>query len=188
MLLAVAAASIRAGVRGDRRPRLDGAAYPAAVRKVCAGFVALTAAGQFRGCVGTTRARRPLVSEVARSAWLAAFGDPRFARLTAAEYRGPAIEVSVLGPLDPLGTASEAAVVAVLRPGIDGLILGEGERRATYLTQVWEHGMTALDFVRDLKHKAGIAPDYWSAAMSAERYQVERFSAAVSAIRLGADG
>lgn len=99
-------------------------------------FVTLwTAEGELRGCVGSLEpACETLVEEVCRSALMAAFEDPRFPPLLAAELEGIRFEVSVLGEmeavsglesLDPrrFGLALKAAGDrrSVLLPGIAGL-------------------------------------------------------------------
>jgi AMMECR1 domain-containing protein len=55
-----------------------------------------------------------------------------------------------------------------LRGGLDGLILRQGTRRATFLPEVWESIPEPREFVRALERKAGIAT--WSAPVEAFRY------------------
>jgi hypothetical protein len=76
----------------------------------------------------------------------------------------------------PLPAANEAELLAALRPGVDGLVLREGGRRATYLPAVWEQLPDPAEFVRQLKRKAGLAPDHWSPALRFDRYEVESIS------------
>jgi AmmeMemoRadiSam system protein A len=172
-LLDVAHASIEHGIRHGRALRVDPTAYPEALREVRATFVTLYREGRLRGCVGTLEARQPLVADVAESAWGAAFRDPRFEGLRHGELAGLEISISVLGSLEPLRAASEAELVARLRPGVDGLLLREGPRRGTLLPAVWRHVSDARDFVREVKRKAGLPEDHWSVALEAFRYEVE---------------
>jgi AMMECR1 domain-containing protein len=58
-------------------------------------------------------------------------------------------------------------------PGIDGLILKEGFRRATFLPSVWETLPKPDQFLRHLKQKAGLAHDYWSDSIQFFRYSTE---------------
>jgi len=62
-----------------------------------------------------------------------------------------------------------------LRPGIDGLILREGDHRATFLPQVWEQLPDRLTFLQHLRHKAGLPPDQWSAHIRFWTYQTQSF-------------
>ena len=51
--------------------------------------------------------------------------------------------------------------LARLRPGVDGLILKHGSRRATFLPQVWESLPDRRRFLEQLKLKAGLPADFW---------------------------
>ncbi|HEY0783220.1 MAG TPA: AmmeMemoRadiSam system protein A [Thermoanaerobaculia bacterium] len=137
--------------------------------------VTLRRAGRLRGCGGSVRARRPLGDDVRANARAAAFHDPRFPPLTAAEWEGLAFEVSLLSTPVPLRAASEEEVLAALRPGEDGVILEEGTARATFLPQVWESLVTPEAFLAELKRKAGLPAGYWSADVRVWRYAVERW-------------
>lgn len=172
-LLDVAQASIEHGLRFGRALRVDPAGYAVALRETRATFVTLHHEGRLRGCVGSLEAQRPLVADVAESAWSAAFRDPRFEPLDDAELPGLGISISVLGPLEPLDVASEEELVARLRPGVDGLLLRQGRLRGTLLPAVWRHVADAREFVREVKRKAGLPEDHWSEELEAIRYTVE---------------
>lgn len=137
-------------------------------------FVTLhDARGQLRGCVGQLEATQALGEDVRRHALGAAFGDSRFQPLTAAEWPGLDIEVSVLGPLQPLplaATLDDAA--ALLQPGVDGVVLAWQGRRATFLPQVWQQLPERRDFLRALLRKAGLSPDFWDPGIALWRYGV----------------
>ncbi|WP_341729642.1 AmmeMemoRadiSam system protein A [Brooklawnia sp.] len=141
-----------------------------------ASFVTLTIAGRLRGCIGTLIAYRALRDDVTANAVAAAFRDPRFAALSAAEYPGIEVEVSVLSVPEPMAFSSRADALAQLRPGIDGLILTSGRHRATFLPQVWEQLGAPDDFVRALLRKAGLSPDHWGDDIELERYQVQAWA------------
>lgn len=140
-----------------------------------ASFVTLQRGDALRGCIGSLAARRPLGEDLQANAIAAAFSDPRFPPLTAAEYPGLQVEVSLLAPAQPLPAASEAEALAQLRPGIDGLILEWQGRRATFLPQVWEQLPQPAEFLRALRRKAGLAPDFWAADLKLARYAVQKF-------------
>ena len=57
---------------------------------------------------------------------------------------------------------SEADLVAGLRPGVDGLIIREGDKRATFLPSVWQGIPEPERFVRALAKKAGWPAGHWS--------------------------
>lgn len=171
-LLAVARASIEAGLRGERLVVKTGD-YPPALREPRATFVTLHIGAALRGCVGSIEARRPLVEDVAHNARAAAFEDTRFAPLTSAELGRLQIHISVLGEPEPLPSGSEADVLRQLRPGVDGLILEEGTHRGTFLPAVWDELPAPRDFLRQLKRKAGLPVEYWSRTIQVRRYTIE---------------
>jgi AmmeMemoRadiSam system protein A len=175
-LLTLARAAIDAGLNGGDPLRLKVEDYSPSLSEPAACFVTLTRNGALRGCIGTLEARESLVEAVAYYAYQAAFGDPRFPVLEADELKLLRIEISVLGPQQLLNVASEEQLLDLLRPGRDGLIIKEGALQATFLPQVWEVLPNPQAFVRALKCKAGLAPDYWSAETQCFRYQVESFS------------
>jgi len=113
---------------------------------------------------------------VRANAVAAAFDDPRFAPLRAAEYDGIDVEVSLLSAPTPLPVASECDLHARLRAGVDGLILELAGRRSTFLPQVWEMLPGARGFVDELKRKAGLPRNFWSDELRFSRYTVEKFT------------
>lgn len=143
-----------------------------------ASFVTLhDAHGNLRGCVGGLEARQPLGDDVRRHALAAAFGDHRFTPLTAAEWPGLQIEVSVLGPLQPLPAAADPAQAArLLRPGSDGVVLAWQGRRGTLLPQVWAELPDPRAFLQALLRKAGLAASFWSPDIQLSRYGVTTYA------------
>ncbi len=139
-----------------------------------ASFVTLhDALGDLRGCVGQLEAQGPLGEDVRHNALAAAFRDHRFAPLTAAEWAGLQIEVSVLGPLQPLRAADDLDQAArLLQPGIDGVVLTWQGRRGTFLPQVWAGLPNPRDFLQALLRKAGLPVDFWAPDIQLWRYGV----------------
>lgn len=174
-LLQVAAESVRHGLDTGDALKVKVTDYSPPLQQTGASFVTLTIQRQLRGCIGMLQATRPLVEDVAQNAYAAAFEDSRFPPLSAAEYDQLEYHISILNPAESLEFESESDLLQQLRPGIDGLILEEGGRRATFLPSVWESLPRAADFLRQLKMKASLPADYWSSTLRAQRYTVEEF-------------
>lgn len=154
LLRGIATRSIREGLHGKPwAPPLD--ALPEPLRAKGAAFVTLELHGDLRGCIGSLKAHRALATDVAANAFAAAFKDPRFDPVTAAEAPELDIHLSVLAPPEPLPVDSEAHLLVLLKPRLDGLILELGEKRATFLPSVWDDLPKASEFVDHLKAKAG---------------------------------
>lgn len=148
------------------------------LHKMGATFVTLSQRGQLRGCIGSLEAWRPLGQDVRENALAAAFRDPRFDALGEEELPFTRVEVSLLTPAEPMTFTDEADALAQLRPGIDGVIFSVGNRRSTFLPQVWEQLPTPALFMAHLKQKAGLPADYWNAGVQLERYTVKKWQEA----------
>lgn len=138
-------------------------------------FVTLFKNRALRGCIGTLEARRPLGVDVRANALAAAFDDPRFPRLGVDEFVDTSVEVSLLSTPEPLTADGEQALLAQLRPGLDGVVLEIAGRRATFLPQVWDTLREPTEFLAELKRKAGLPIDFWSAAVHISRYGVSKW-------------
>ncbi|OAI16051.1 hypothetical protein A1507_12610 [Methylomonas koyamae] len=174
-LLALARQSISHGLQTGRPLTVELSDYPGELSAHRATFVTLERAGQLRGCIGMLEARQPLAEDVAENAFAAAFRDPRFPPLRDSELAGLDLHISVLAPAEPLPVASEADLLQQLRPGVDGLILQEGGRRATFLPAVWDDLPEPARFLTHLKQKAGLPAAYWSDSLRFFRYTTESF-------------
>ena len=172
-LLDLAKSSIQHGLQTGRPLKINLADFPAELTERCASFVTLQKHHQLRGCIGMLEAVRPLAEDIAENAFLAAFRDPRFPPLTDDEFCELEIHLSILTPAEPVAFTSEQDLISQLQPGIDGLILEEGRRRGTFLPSVWEQLPEPGQFLRHLKQKAGLAPDYWSENIKIYRYRTE---------------
>jgi hypothetical protein len=176
-LLDVAAAAIDHGLSERRAMAVIPQDYPELLQQPGASFVTLRIGHRLRGCMGSLQATEPLVVNVARNAFTAAFRDPRFAPLARDEFADLSIHLSLLGKPEPLTVASEAELLSLIRPGIDGLTLSEGNARATLLPAVWKTVSDPREFLVHLKRKAGLQPDYWSPTLRVERYTAESVGA-----------
>ena len=140
-----------------------------------ASFVTIEVDGALAGCIGSLEPVRPLWQDVARNARAAAFGDPRFDPLTPADLDDTVVKVSVLSPLERLPSARDE-MMAVIRPGVDGVLVEAGEHRATFLPAVWAKVSEPGRFLEALLDKAGLAPDAWPDGLQAWRYTTDEFT------------
>ena len=152
-------------------------AHPA-LNQSGATFVTLTQNGALRGCIGSLQAHRPLDQDVRANAVAAAFSDPRFPPLTLAELPRTRVEVSLLTAPQPMTFSDEADALRQLRPNVDGIIFSAGQRRSTFLPQVWEQIPDPRGFMAHLKQKAGLPADYWSSEVQLQRYEVQKWKEA----------
>ena len=141
-----------------------------------ASFVTLRLAGELRGCIGSVDAHRALGDDVAHNAHAAAYRDPRFPPVAAAELALISVEVSVLSPREALAARNQAHAREILRPGIDGVYLEYGGCRATFLPQVWESLPEVDRFLDELRRKAGLPEGFWHPELRLSRYTVEKFA------------
>jgi AmmeMemoRadiSam system protein A len=138
-------------------------------------FVTLTQGGELRGCIGSLEARRALEADVRANAVAAAFRDPRFPPLQRREFEATWVEVSLLSAATRIDCENEDELLAGLRPGVDGVVIECGFRRATFLPQVWESLPEPRDFLAALKRKAGLPGEPRGAALTAWRYTVTKW-------------
>jgi AmmeMemoRadiSam system protein A len=176
ILLRLARESIEHAVRGEPLPPLDLKSVPGSLREHGASFVTLTIHGELRGCIGTLEAYQPLAEDVREHAIAAALNDPRFLPVTESELSSIHIEVSRLSAPRLLEYASGEDLLERLNPHVDGVILKDGTRRATFLPQVWEKIPNPADFLDQLCLKMGARRNAWREGnLQIFTYQVEEF-------------
>ncbi len=176
LLLRLAREAIIQAVRGQSLAPLDLASLSPALRTDGASFVTLTKHGALRGCIGTLEPYQPLAEDVREHAVAAALQDYRFSPVTPDELPELHIEISRLTPPQPLIYDAPAELATLLRPGVDGVVLDDGFRRATFLPQVWEKIPDPQDFLSQLCLKMGASPDLWlRKRLRVQCYQVEEF-------------
>jgi AmmeMemoRadiSam system protein B/AmmeMemoRadiSam system protein A len=172
-LVRLAAASIEHGLTTGQPMVTEAADAPPELAEPGACFVTLKKNGQLRGCIGSPEAHRPLITDVAVNAYAAAFRDPRFPALSASELPSVTLSLSVLSPQVPMTIRDEADLLAQLRPGVDGLVIADGGRRALFLPSVWEQLPDRRAFLQHLKRKAGMPLNHWSDGFTARRFVAE---------------
>ena len=171
ILLPIARASISSAL--DRVKKADEKAAWLQGKGAC--FVTLTQQGELRGCIGTLDAHRSLLQDVKANAHAAAFRDPRFAPLAAAELDITEVEISLLSAMNPLQFSSERDALNQLLPGIHGVVFEYGHYRSTFLPQVWEQLPNVVEFMAHLKNKAGLGPDFWAEEVRISCYTVSKW-------------
>lgn len=176
LLLGIARQAIDEAVCGRKVRKLDLTVLPTRLQQTEATFVTLTRRGLLRGCVGALEARVPLARDVQNHAVAAALEDPRFPQVQPAELAEIHIEISRLTAPEPLAYDSPDQLLRLLKPGVDGVILKSGHRRATFLPQVWEKIPQPEEFLEHLCLKLGTTADFWrSNYPEVYTYQVEEF-------------
>ena len=161
LLLQIARQSLENAVLGKPLPELDLAQLPSSLVELGASFVTLTIDGRLRGCIGTLEAYQPLARDVQVHAAAAGLQDYRFNEVQPAELPLIKIEISVLTPPSPLDYDHPQDLVAKLKPSIDGVILQDGLKKATFLPQVWEKLPNPEEFLYHLCQKMGVDGDIW---------------------------
>ncbi len=158
---------------GIERPKVSSSALEE--KRGC--FVTLHKRGRLRGCIGTIEPVKTLVEGVEENALNAAFNDPRFPSLKKEELGHLEIEVSVLTVPRELKFKDADELKKKLKPGIHGVILSKGWRKATFLPQVWKQLPDVDIFLSHLCMKAGMEADCWrDKDVRVQTYEAEYFS------------
>jgi AmmeMemoRadiSam system protein A len=175
-LLRLARDALEGSVSGSEPSPLDPAALTPRLKEDGASFVTLTINGRLRGCIGALEAYQPLVEDVREHAVAAGLEDPRFPPVSPDELELINIEVSRLTPPAVLEYQTPEDLLTKLRPHVDGVILRDGLRRATFLPQVWEKLPDPAEFLGNLCYKMGADPNLWRRKhLDIQIYQVEEF-------------
>jgi len=160
-LLGLARQALEAGVNRRPLPRLDLAALTPHLSEPGASFVTLTIEGGLRGCIGSLEASQALAEDVRERAVEAALNDPRFPPVRPEELPCITVEVSRLTRPEPLEYGPPEELLKRLNPGVDGVVLMDEFRRATFLPQVWEKLPDPAEFLDHLCYKMGLEPQTW---------------------------
>lgn len=124
-------------------------------------FVTLKISGRLRGCIGTLEPVASLWKSVHDNALSAAFHDHRFSPLQSPELEKVEIDISILSPSSLLEYSDSRDLLKKLQPGVDGVILKDGNSGATFLPQVWKQLQSAEQFLGQLCRKAGLEETAW---------------------------
>lgn len=176
ILLELARHALEDAAYGRPLAPLDLGEMPKTLQRKGASFVTLTRLGHLRGCIGALQPTIALAEDVREHALAAATKDFRFPAVQPDELEHITIEISRLTVPSPLEYDSPETLLNALQPGVDGVVLKDGFRRATFLPQVWEKLPDPVDFLDHLCQKMGANPGDWRwNNYIVEVYQVEEF-------------
>jgi len=143
---------------------------PAVLARPAGAFVTLHKRGDLRGCIGHIEANEPIGTVVPRCAVAACSNDPRFSPVARDELDAIDIEISLLGPLEPIAGPDD------IRVGRHGLVVERGWQRGLLLPQVaTEWGWDAEAFLSHTCQKAGLPGDAWRKGAKLWRFEAEVF-------------
>jgi MEMO1 family protein len=153
-LLAIARRSATCAASGEPPPALT-VNHPE-LSAPGAAFVTLTDDGRLRGCIGRLLPTGPLGAAVQEMARAAALEDSRFEPVRARDVDRLHIEISVLGPFEPVSDLTE------VRVGTHGLYMQKGGKSGLLLPQVpVDFGWDRQTFLEQVCQKAGLPRDAW---------------------------
>jgi AmmeMemoRadiSam system protein A len=175
-LLALARRSAASAARGKDFSEANLTELCSAFQEQAATFVTITKNGLLRGCVGCLEPYQALALDVIEHSSAAAIRDYRFPPIRPDELDVLAFEISVLTPPRKLVYSKPQDLFHLICPGLDGVVLQDGLRRATFLPQVWEQLPVFEDFMCHLCRKMGASPDLWKQRiLDVYLYQVIEF-------------
>ena len=176
ILLHRAREAMEFAVKGQALPPLDVTPLTPLLQDNGAPFVPLTIDSDLRGCIGALEAFQPLAEDVREHAVAAALHDPRFPPVREFELSRIRLEVSRLTAPQLLEYSSSEDLLKKLNPHVDGVILRDNHRRATFLPQVWEKIPDPAEFLNHLCQKMGVQANVWrGGTLQVYVYQVEEF-------------
>jgi AmmeMemoRadiSam system protein A len=133
-------------------------------------FVTLHKGGNLRGCIGHIEPTEPLGVVVPRCAVAACSSDPRFPPIMPDELEAIDVEISLLGPLEPIHGPQDIGA------GRHGLVVERGWQRGLLLPQVaTEWHWDAETFLGHTCQKAGLPRDAWQKGATVWRFEAEVF-------------
>ncbi|HMD36309.1 MAG TPA: AmmeMemoRadiSam system protein A [Vicinamibacterales bacterium] len=166
-LLILARGAIAAHVTGAPAPGDESAG---AMTNRAGAFVTIHNQGELRGCIGHVEPDEALGRLIPRMAVAACSSDPRFPGVNSGELPQIDLEISVLGPLEPIASPDEIEI------GRHGVVVELGWHRGLLLPQVaTEWNWNRETFVAHTCHKAGLPRDAWRYGAKMFRFEAEVF-------------
>jgi len=117
-------------------------------------FVTLNKGKELRGCIGYIEPVASIWDAIRENTVAAATGDPRFETVTEEELPEIKIEISIL-------TRPKECRLEEIKIGEDGVVLEQGQKKSTYLPQVWQSLPEKEKFLGTLCEKAGLSAECW---------------------------
>jgi AmmeMemoRadiSam system protein A len=155
---------------GPERPAPRGELADGLASRRGGAFVTIHHRGELRGCIGHIEADQLLVRVVAQCAVSACSTDPRFAPVVMDELPDIDVEMSLLGPLEPISGPADIEI------GRHGLLVSRGGRRGLLLPQVAaEWRWDAVTFLAQTCRKAGLPAGAWKEGAAIWRFEAEVF-------------
>lgn len=170
-LMEIARRSLETAVNEQKQLKISRQDYEDILFDKGASFVTLKSGGALRGCIGTLVPQEGIAMDVAANAYRAAMEDSRFKPVTAEELKDIEISVSLLTDFERIRFSSEEDLREQIIPGVDGLVLRDGDRQGVFLPVVWQEIPDKEEFVDSLKLKAGLSPNYWSDKIKIYRFR-----------------
>ncbi len=136
-------------------------------------FVTLKKNGNLRGCIGSIIAHQPLINDIVKHSLNSAFNDSRFNPVEENEIKDLKINISLLSDPKQISFSDEKDLLEKIVPYKDGIIIKDGNYQAVYLPSVWEDIPDKNLFLKSLKMKAGMQPEYFSKTFEAYRFETE---------------
>ena len=142
-----------------------------ALNRRAGAFVTLWQGEQLRGCIGHTKADRPLYRVVQEMAVAAATRDTRFAPLSLDELGSLSVEIWVLSPLRRITSIEQ------VEAGKHGLVIAKDGRRGLLLPEVaTERGWDRYELADAVCWKAGLPAGCWRAGAAMYTFTAIVFS------------
>ena len=136
-----------------------------------ASFVTLKLNNELRGCIGTVVPHVAIAHDLADNAYQAAMEDNRFAPLTESELPKITFSVSLLTGFEAITYQDEQDLLSKIQAGKDGIIIRDGDRQGLFLPSVWAELPDKVEFMKNLKIKAGMNPSFWSNNIKVYRFR-----------------
>ena len=170
LLLRLAREAIAAHIGQLRHPAIESPIESAILARPSGAFVTLHKRGALRGCIGHIEPTEPIGTVVPSCAIAACSSDPRFPPIALAELDEIDIEISLLGPLEPIAGPQDIVI------GRHGLLVERGWKRGLLLPQVateWQWDADA--FLAHTCEKATLPRDAWQRGAKVWRFEADVF-------------
>ena len=171
-LIEIAQKSLETAIKFNEKYKPSRKEYPDVLFNKGASFVTLNKQGNLRGCIGSLFPRQAVALDIAANAYAAAMEDERFEPVKPEELPLLDISISLLSGYEPINYKDEEDLLKQLQPGIDGLVIRDGDRQGLFLPSVWKQLPESKEFLNNIKIKAGLSPSYWSNNIKVYRFRV----------------